>query len=215
MIANDVIVIGPALTQGGTSPNKENVKGDILAFDVRTGKKLWVFHTIPRKGERGYETWQNGSADYTGNAGAWGPMSADEELGYVYIATESPTNDGYGGHRPGDNLYSDSIVCLDIKTGKMIWFKQLIRHDIWDYDMPVHPILVDVTVNGKADQGRRADGKDGVCVGLRSHQRSAGVADSRRAGGADRGADASGRLRRSRFRRSRSRSTSSASSRTT
>jgi len=149
VIANDVIVIGPALTQGGTSPNKENVKGDILAFDVRTGKKLWVFHTIPRKGERGYETWHNGSADYTGNAGAWGPMSADEQLGYVYIATESPTNDGYGGHRPGDNLYSDSIVCLDIKTGKMIWFKQLIRHDIWDYDMPIHPILVDVTVNGK------------------------------------------------------------------
>jgi quinoprotein glucose dehydrogenase len=149
VVSNDVIVIGPALTQGGTSPNKENVKGDILAFDVRTGKKLWVFHTIPRKGEKGYETWQNGSADYTGNAGAWGPMSADEQLGYVYIATESPTNDGYGGHRPGDNLYSDSIVCLEIKTGKMVWYKQLIRHDIWDYDMPIHPILVDVNVNGR------------------------------------------------------------------
>ena len=119
VVSNDVIVIGPALTQGGTSPNKENVKGDVLAFDVRTGKKLWVFHTIPRKGEPGYETWQNGSADYTGNVGVWGPISADDELGYVYLATESPTNDGYGGHRPGDNLYSDSIVCLDIKTGKM------------------------------------------------------------------------------------------------
>jgi quinoprotein glucose dehydrogenase len=149
VVANDVIVIGPALTQGGTSPNKENVKGDILAFDVRTGKRLWVFHTIPRRGEPGYETWHNGSADYTGNAGAWGPLSADEELGYVYLATESPTNDGYGGHRPGDNLYSGSIVCLDIRTGKMIWYKQLIRHDIWDYDMPVHPILVDITVDGK------------------------------------------------------------------
>jgi quinoprotein glucose dehydrogenase len=149
VVANGVIVIGPAMTQGGTSPNKENVKGDIMGFDVRTGKRLWIFHTIPRKGEKGYETWHNGSADYTGNAGVWGPFSADEELGYVYLATESPTNDGYGGHRPGDNLYSGSIVCLDIRTGKMIWYKQLIRHDIWDYDMPVHPILIDVNVNGK------------------------------------------------------------------
>ena len=104
VISRDVIVIGPALTQGGTSPNKENVKGDVLAFDVRTGKKLWVFHTIPRKGEPGYETWLNGSAEYTGNTGVWGPFSADDELGYVYLNTESPTNDGYGGHRPGANL---------------------------------------------------------------------------------------------------------------
>ncbi|MEO8259724.1 MAG: pyrroloquinoline quinone-dependent dehydrogenase [Acidobacteriota bacterium] len=149
VVSNDVIVIGPALTQGGTSPNKENVKGDILAFDVRTGKKRWIFHTVPRKGEPGYETWLNGSAEFTGNVGAWGPMSADPELGYVYIATESPTNDGYGGHRPGANLYSDSLVCLDIKTGKMIWYKQLIHHDIWDYDMPVHPILLDINVDGR------------------------------------------------------------------
>ncbi|HEX5107379.1 MAG TPA: hypothetical protein VFV95_02995 [Vicinamibacterales bacterium] len=149
VVSNGVIVIGPALTQGGTSPNKENVKGDVMAFDVRTGKKLWVFHTIPRKGEPGYDTWHNGSADYTGNVGVWGPFSADEELGYVYLATESPTNDGYGGHRPGANLYSDSLVCLDIRTGKMVWFKQLIHHDIWDYDMPVHPILLDINVNGK------------------------------------------------------------------
>jgi quinoprotein glucose dehydrogenase len=149
VISHDVIVIGPALTQGGTSPNKENVKGDVLAFDVRTGKKLWVFHTIPRKGEPGYETWLNGSADYTGNTGVWGPFSADDELGYVYLNTESPTNDGYGGHRPGANLYSDSIVCLDIKTGKMVWYKQLIHHDIWDYDMPAHPILLNITVDGR------------------------------------------------------------------
>lgn len=149
VISHDVIVIGPALTQGGTSPNRENVKGDVLAFDVRTGKKLWIFHTIPRKGEPGYETWLNNSADYTGNTGVWGPFSADDELGYVYLNTESPTNDGYGGHRPGANLFSDSIVCLDIKTGKMIWYKQLIHHDIWDYDMPSHPILIDINVAGK------------------------------------------------------------------
>jgi len=149
VISHDVVVIGPALTQGGTSPNKENVKGDVMAFDIRTGKKLWVFHTVPRKGEPGYETWLNNSADYTGNVGVWGPFSVDDELGYVYLATESPTNDGYGGHRPGANLYSDSLVCLDIKTGKMIWYKQLIRHDIWDYDMPAHPILLDINVNGR------------------------------------------------------------------
>jgi quinoprotein glucose dehydrogenase len=81
--------------------------------------------------------------------GVWGPFSADDELGYVYLATESPTNDGYGGHRPGSNLFSDSVVCLNIKTGKMIWYKQLIHHDIWDYDMPVHPILLDITVGGR------------------------------------------------------------------
>jgi quinoprotein glucose dehydrogenase len=149
VVSNGVIIVGPALTQGGTSPNKANVKGDVMAFDVRTGKKLWVFHTIPRKGEPGYETWLNGSAEYTGNTGLWGPFSADEELGYVYLATESPTNDGYGGHRPGANLFSDSLVCLDIKTGKMIWYKQLIHHDIWDYDMPVHPILIDIKVDGR------------------------------------------------------------------
>jgi quinoprotein glucose dehydrogenase len=149
VVSNGVIVIGPALTQGGTAPSRENVKGDVMAFDVRTGKKRWIFHTIPRFGEAGYETWLNESAEYTGNTGVWGPFSADDELGYVYLATESPTNDGYGGHRPGNNLFSDSLVCLDIKTGKMIWYKQLIHHDIWDYDMPVHPILIDVTVGGR------------------------------------------------------------------
>jgi quinoprotein glucose dehydrogenase len=159
VVSHDVIVIGPALTQGGTNPNKENVKGDVLAFDARTGKKLWVFHTIPRKGEPGYETWLNNSADYTGNTGVWGPFSADDELGYVYLSTESPTNDGYGGHRPGANLFSDSIVCLDIKTGKMVWYKQLIRHDIWDYDMPASPILLDVTVNGRPVKAVVAMGK--------------------------------------------------------
>jgi quinoprotein glucose dehydrogenase len=149
VVSHDVIVIGPALTQGGVNPNKENVKGDVLAFDARTGKKLWVFHTIPRKGEFGYDTWLNGSAEYTGNTGVWGPFSTDDELGYVYLNTESPTNDGYGGHRPGANLFSDSIVCLDIKTGKVVWYKQLIHHDIWDYDMPSHPILLDINVNGR------------------------------------------------------------------
>jgi quinoprotein glucose dehydrogenase len=148
VISNDVIVVGPALTPGGRV-NISNVKGDIMGFDVRTGRKLWTFHTVPREGEPGIETWLGDSAQYTGNAGVWGPFSADPELGYVYLSIESATNDVYGGHRPGNNLYSDSLVCLDIKTGKMIWYQQLVHHDIWDYDMPPHPILLNLTVDGK------------------------------------------------------------------
>src|SRR6185503_15449624 len=148
VIAYDTIVVGPALHPGSRS-NKSNVKGDVMAFDIRSGKKKWTFHTIPRKGERGYETWLNGSADYTGNAGVWGPFSVDTDLGYVYLNVESATNDPYGGSRPGNNLFSGSLVCLDIRTGKMIWYYQLVHHDIWDFDMPPHPILVDITVDGK------------------------------------------------------------------
>jgi quinoprotein glucose dehydrogenase len=148
VIANDVIVVGPAMTPGGRV-NIENVKADIMGFDVRTGRKLWTFHTIPRPGEPGSETWLGDSAQYTGNAGIWGPFSADPELGIVYLPIESATNDVYGGHRPGDNLYSDTLVALNIKTGKKIWHQQLVHHDIWDYDMPPAPILLDLTVNGK------------------------------------------------------------------
>jgi quinoprotein glucose dehydrogenase len=147
VISNDVIVVGPALQPGGRT-NKENVKGDVMAFDVRTGRKLWVFHTIPRKGEPGYESWLGG-AEITGNAGVWGPFSADPELGYVYLNIEDATNDAYGGSRPGNNLYSSSLVCLDIKTGRKVWHYQLVHHDIWDYDMPPHPILIDLNVDGK------------------------------------------------------------------
>lgn len=148
VISHDTIVVGPAL-QPGSRANKSNVKGDVMAFDVRSGKKKWIFHTIPRKGERGYETWLNGSAEYTGNAGVWGPFSVDTDLGYVYLNIESATNDPYGGSRPGSNLFSGSLVCVDIRTGKMIWYYQLVHHDIWDYDMPPHPILVDINVDGK------------------------------------------------------------------
>jgi quinoprotein glucose dehydrogenase len=148
VISNDVIVVGPALTPGGRV-NRSNVKGDIMAFDVRSGRKIWTFHTIPREGEAGSDTWKGDSQQYTGNAGVWGPFSADPQLGYVYLSIESATNDVYGGHRPGNNLFSDSLVCLDIKTGKMIWYQQLVHHDIWDYDMPPHPILLNLTVDGK------------------------------------------------------------------
>ena len=148
MIARNTIIVGPALLVG-VRTNKDNVKADIMAFDVRTGKRKWAFHTIPRKGEPGYETWLNGSADYTGNAGMWGPYSVDPALGYVYLPIEAPTNDIYGGDRPGANLYSNTLVCIEIETGKVVWHRQLIHHDIWDYDMPAHPILLDINVNGR------------------------------------------------------------------
>jgi quinoprotein glucose dehydrogenase len=148
VISNDVIVVGPALTPGGRV-NIANVKGDVMAFDVRTGRNLWKFHTVPRPGEAGSETWLGDSAQYTGNAGVWGPFSVDPQLGYVYLNVESATNDVYGGHRPGNNLFSDSLVCLDIRTGRMIWYQQLVHHDIWDYDLPPHPILVDINVDGR------------------------------------------------------------------
>ena len=156
----------------------------------RTGKKVWTFHTIPRKGEFGYETWLNGSGEYTGNAGVWGPLSADPKLGLVYLNIEAATNDTYGGHRPGNNLFSSSIVAVDAKTGKRVWHQQLVHHDIWDYDLPPQPILIDLNVQregGKVEQipVDRAAVEAGVRVRVRSPQRQAGVADRRAARASD------------------------------
>jgi quinoprotein glucose dehydrogenase len=121
----------------------------VRGYDVRTGKRLWIFHTIPRPGEFGYDTWEKGSEEYTGNTGVWGQMSVDEELGLVYLPTEMPTGDYFGGHRHGTNLFSDSLVALDIETGARKWHYQFIRHDIWDWDLPCAPILADVTIDGR------------------------------------------------------------------
>lgn len=150
LIVNDVIVIGSSFPVGLAPVSKKQVRGDILGYDVRTGKKLWTFHTIPQEGEEGNETWLNDSWTYTGNAAVWAPLTADPELGYVYLPIEAATGDFYGGHRPGNNLFSQSLVCLDIKTGKKVWHYQLIHHDIWDYDTPAPPILADITVDGKS-----------------------------------------------------------------
>ena len=122
---------------------------DITGYDVRTGKRLWIFHTIPQEGEFGNETWGNDSWKYTGNTGVWTPFSADPELGYVYLPVEAATGDFYGGHRPGDNLFSQSLVCLDAKTGERVWHFQITHHDIWDYDIPAPPVLADITVDGR------------------------------------------------------------------
>ncbi len=148
MIVGDVAIVGGALP-ASSGRARENVPGHVRGYDVRTGKRLWTFHTIPRPGEVGNETWENDSWSYTGNTAVWAPMSADPELGYVYLPVETPTNDTYGGHRPGDNLFAESLVCLDARTGKRIWHYQLVHHGIWDYDTPAPPILLDVTVAGR------------------------------------------------------------------
>ncbi len=149
IVIRDVVVIGAALAAGSAPVSKENVPGYIRGFDVRTGKRIWTFRTIPRPGELGNDTWENGSWKYTGNTGAWAPLSADEELGYVYIPVEMPTGDFYGGTRLGDNLFSDSLVCLDARTGKRVWHFQTVHHDVWDWDLSSPPILTDITVDGK------------------------------------------------------------------
>jgi quinoprotein glucose dehydrogenase len=149
IVVRDTVVVGAAL-QAGTAPSsKSNVPGYIRGFDVRNGKKLWTFRTIPHAGEFGNETWENDSWTYTGNTGAWAPLSGDEELGYVYIPVEAPTGDFYGGTRTGSNLFSDSLVCLDARTGKRIWHFQLVHHDVWDWDIAAPPILLDINVNGR------------------------------------------------------------------
>jgi quinoprotein glucose dehydrogenase len=155
IIVRDVAVVGASLRVGVALPTKDNTPGYIRGFDVRSGKLLWTFHTVPQAGEFGTDTWgkdpQTGidSWKFTGNTGAWGPLTGDEELGYVYIPVEAPSGDTYGGQRPGANLFSDSVVCLDAKTGKRVWHYQLIHHEMWDYDIPAAPILLDLTVNGR------------------------------------------------------------------
>lgn len=148
MIVNGVIVVGNAHEQGYYQTRKENVPGHILAYDVRSGDHLWKFNVVPQPGEFGHETWENDAWTYIGNVSAWAPMSSDPELGLVYIPTDPPTNDYYGGFHPGDNLYSTTILALNAETGERAWHFQTVHHDIWNYDNPTAPNLVDITVDG-------------------------------------------------------------------
>lgn len=149
VVSNGVVVVGPALELGFRPKTMANVPGFVRGFDARTGRELWRFNTIPQASERFVETWEGDSWKYTGNAGVWAPFSADDALGYVYLPVEAPTGDLYGGHRLGNNVYSSSLVCLDVRTGKVVWHFQQIHHDIWDYDNTTAPMLIDVTVGGR------------------------------------------------------------------
>ena len=150
IVVGDVIVIGGQPIATGTADiNKASLAGNVRGFDVRTGKLLWTFHTVPREGEPGADTWENESWRQGGKTKVWSAFSADQELGYVYLPLSAPANDYYGVARPGDNLYSDSLVALDVRTGKKIWHFQTVHHDLWDYDLPSPPMLADIKVNGR------------------------------------------------------------------
>ncbi len=149
VVAKNVVLVGAAHRAGTTPRSRANAKGFIRAYDARTGKRLWIFHTIPIPGEFGNDTWLEKSWEYTGNTGVWTQMTVDEQLGIAYLPVEIPTGDYYGGHRPGNNLFSESLVAVDLQTGKRIWHYQFVHHPIWDYDVPCAPILVDITVDGR------------------------------------------------------------------
>jgi quinoprotein glucose dehydrogenase len=149
VVAKDVVIVGAAHRSGGVPKSKTNVKGFVRGFDVKTGKRLWIFHTIPTANEYGAETWENNSASYTGNTGVWAQISVDEELETVYLPVELPTGDYYGGYRPGNGLFGETLVAVDLHTGKRKWHYQLVHHGIWDMDIPCAPILADITINGQ------------------------------------------------------------------
>jgi quinoprotein glucose dehydrogenase len=149
-VVNDVAIVGSAFKEGMTVATHNNTKGLARAFDVRTGKLLWTFHTIPKPGEFGNETWENGSWATNGNTGVWTQITVDAQLGLVYLPVESPSSDFYGGERPGDNLFGESLVCVDLKTGQRKWHFQMVHHPIWDYDLSSAPILADINVGGRA-----------------------------------------------------------------
>ena len=175
LVVRDVVVLGSSMTEQDSAARMTGVSGDVYGFDVRTGQLRWTFRPIPRAGEPGIETWENESWRYTGAANVWAPMSGDEELGYVYLPTSSATNDMYGGHRLGANLFSSSIVCLDAATGKRVWHFQTVHHDLFDYDNPAAPILADITSTA-ADQGRRPGHQAGLRLRAGSRDRPARVA---------------------------------------
>jgi quinoprotein glucose dehydrogenase len=149
IVVNGVVVVGNSAEQGYNQSRVENIPGDILAYDAKTGAFLWKFNVLPKPGEFGHETWENDAWKWTGDISSWAPLAADAERGIVYVPTNGATVDFYGGFRPGNNLFSTSLIALDVKTGKRVWHYQLVHHDIWNYDTPTAPVLLDVTQNGK------------------------------------------------------------------
>jgi len=149
-IAGDIAIVGSAFSEGLNYPRRTNTRGLVRAFDVRTGKMLWRFDPFPKPGQLGYDTWEKGSLDYVGNMGVWAQITVDEQAGLVYLPVESPTQDIYGGNRPGANLFGESLVAVDLKTGVRKWHFQFVHHPIWDLDISSAPILADIVVDGKA-----------------------------------------------------------------
>ncbi len=149
IVVNGVVVVGNSAEQGYNQTRQEMIPGDILGFDARTGEFKWKFDVLPGPGEFGHETWENDAWEWTGDISSWAPLAADPELGLVYIPTNGATADFWGGFRPGDNLFSTSLIALDVQTGERVWHYQLVHHDIWNYDTPQVPVLIDVTVDGE------------------------------------------------------------------
>ncbi len=147
LVVRNVVMTGAGISDGAL--NKEHVRGDVSGYDVRTGKRLWTFRSIPQPGEFGNDSWEGASAEYSGNTNVWSLMSGDDDLGYAYLPFGTPTNDYYGGHRPGNNLFAEAVVCLDVTTGRRVWHFQGVHHGLWDYDFPAAPTLVDITVDGR------------------------------------------------------------------
>ena len=153
IVVNGTVVVGNSAEQGYKQTRIQNVPGDILGYDARTGAHKWKFHVIARPGEVGHETWENDAWNWTGDVSSWAPMSADPERGIVYIPTNPPTIDFYGGFRPGNGLFGTSLIALDVETGERVWHFQMVHHDVWNYDTSTAPILMDVTVDGERIPG--------------------------------------------------------------
>jgi quinoprotein glucose dehydrogenase len=149
VVAGDVVVLGSSMLEQDSAVYKDGVPGYVRAFDVRTGAPRWQWSPVPREGDPATATWQDEAWRYTGAGNVWSTFSADDELGLVYVPTSGVTNDMYGGHRLGLNLYGSSIVALNAKTGERVWHFQTVHHDLFDYDLPAAPILIDITVDGR------------------------------------------------------------------
>ena len=149
IVVNGVVVVGNSAEQGYNQTRVENVPGDIMGYDARTGEHLWKFHVIPRPGEFGHDTWENDAWEWTGDVSSWAPLSADPERGLVFVPTNPPTIDFYGGFRPGDGLFGTSVIALDVQTGERAWHFQTVHHDIWNFDNPTAPVVMNVTVDGR------------------------------------------------------------------
>jgi quinoprotein glucose dehydrogenase len=150
LVVNGVVVVGNSHDRGYYPENRENIPGVVRGYDAKTGRMMWRFNPVPRPGEPNNDTWEEGSWEYTGNVSPWAPLTADANLGLVYVPTDTPTNDYYGGSRPGKNVYGTSLLALDVQTGTLRWYFQFVHHDVWNMDIPDAPHLMDVTIDGRA-----------------------------------------------------------------